>query len=74
MFYRYELLSRVKVNHILNVFDSGDWEDGSRSGSKNKKLKDNIQLCKEHSMFAKVDQEEYEYAGLAVAGADILQI
>ena len=32
------------------------------------------QLCKEHSMFAKVDPEEYEYAGLAVAGADILQI
>ena len=60
MFYRYELLNRVKLNHILNVFDSGDWEDGSKSGSKEKKLKDNIQLCKEHSHACwQLFEEEY---------------
>ena len=31
-------------------------------------------ICKELSMFARVDPEEYEYAGFAAAEADILQI
>ena len=36
---------KFKVNHILNFYDSGEFEDGEKTGSDHKKLKDNIQLC-----------------------------
>lgn len=47
MFYRYELLSSVQVGHILNLCDTGTWKDGKKSGSSDKRVKNNFQIDKQ---------------------------
>lgn len=60
MFYRYEVLNHVKAKHISNLFDTGIWEDGSESGSKNKKLKNNLQLCRDSALACwRLFEEDY---------------
>jgi len=59
MFYRYEFLSSVKLNHINNFYDFCDWVDGSRTGSENKKLKNNweMDLPNTHSAWKIIEED-----------------
>lgn len=49
MIYSYELLSAVKVQHLNNFYDFAELNDGSRTGSDNKDLKNNLEIGIEHT-------------------------
>ena len=49
MFYRYELLNKVNLKHIQDFYNFSDFDDGARTGSKNKDLKNNVEMQLEHS-------------------------
>jgi PKHD-type hydroxylase len=49
MFYRYEVLNKVNLKHIQDFYNFSDFDDGARTGSKNKDLKNNVEMQLEHT-------------------------
>ncbi len=45
MIYRYELLNEVQVNHCNDFFDFSNFEDGKKTGSDDKEVKNNQEMA-----------------------------
>tara|TARA_B100001094_G_scaffold41115_2_gene35792 strand:+ start:2552 stop:3226 length:675 start_codon:yes stop_codon:yes gene_type:complete len=44
MFFRYELLNDVNLKHVQDFYDFSNFNDGARTGSDDKRIKNNIEM------------------------------
>ena len=44
MFFRYELLNNVNLKHVQDFYDFSEFNDGARTGSDDKRIKNNIEM------------------------------
>ena len=61
MFFRYELLNNVNLKHVQDFYDFSEFNDGARTGSDDKRIKNNIEMQVEQANAAwKIIWDNYQ--------------